>query len=261
MGKYEVTQAQYDCLMGRRKYFTYYFQGYNRPVERTSLNHANNFLHELTLLYSESGLRFRLPTEAEWEYACRAGTTTPFYTGETINDKQANYKAKKVYGKGVKGAYLKRTTDVGSYPPNAFGLFDMHGNVWEWCNDMYMKKYYRSSPTADPVGGGGDEPVRRGGAWDAKPKDCRSADRHHMKLWRHKDNTGFRAVLEIDEMKERNKAETLIPEKNIATTNVKEDTPLKKCDKCGREIGKNETGCIFKTRIVCPDCFKRLSNK
>lgn len=161
MGKYEVTQLQYDGVMGKRKFFKYYFQGYNRPAEKTSLNHANAFLNQLTLRNGDLGLRFRLPTEAEWEYACRAGTTTPLYTGETISDKQANYKATKVYGNGVKGVYLMRTTDVGSYPPNAFGLFDMHGNVWEWCSDRYTKKYYRNSPTVDPVGGG-DEPVRRG---------------------------------------------------------------------------------------------------
>ena len=81
--------------------------------------------------------KYRLPTEAEWEYACRAGTTSPFYFGETISTEQANYDGNYVYGKGKKGIYRQKTTPVGSFPPNAWGLYDMHGNVYDWCQDWY----------------------------------------------------------------------------------------------------------------------------
>jgi len=198
MGKYEVTQIQYQTIFdSTRKIF--YSKDSDNPADRISYNQANRFAEELSLLKREEGLKFRLPTEAEWEYACRAGTTTPFYTGETINSEQANYKATAVYGDGVQGAYLERATVVGSYPPNPFGLYDMHGNLWEWCRDRHSKDFYQHSPSIDPMAGG-DEPVRRGGAWDSKPEDCRSANRSHRKPWRHMADTGFRIVLEIENL-------------------------------------------------------------
>ena len=88
-------------------------------------------------LGKKDGKTYRLPTEAEWEYACRAGTTTPFHFGATISANQANYEGNDTYGNGKKGVYRQKTTPVGSFPPNAWGLFDMHGNVWEWCADWY----------------------------------------------------------------------------------------------------------------------------
>jgi formylglycine-generating enzyme required for sulfatase activity len=198
MSKYEVTQIQYQTVFdSTRKIF--YSKENDNPADRVSYNQANRFTEELSLLKQEEGLKFRLPTEAEWEYACRAGTTTPFYTGETINSEQANYKATAVYGDGVQGTYLERATVVGSYPPNPFGLYDMHGNLWEWCRDRHSKDFYQHSPSVDPMAGG-DEPVRRGGAWDSKPEDCRSANRSHRKSWRHMDNTGFRIVLEVENL-------------------------------------------------------------
>ena len=202
IGKYEVTQIQYQTIFNSTGKI-FYSRDYQNPADRVSLNQANRFAEELSLLYRKAGLRFRLPTEAEWEYACRAGTTTPFYTGETINSEQANYDGTEVYGNGVKGRYLERATVVGSYAPNAFGLYDMHGNVWEWCRDRYIKKFYQDSPSIDPMAGG-DEPIRRGGAWDSEPEDCRSANRDCRKSWRHMDDTGFRIVMEIDSQKGNN---------------------------------------------------------
>lgn len=196
MSKYEVTQIQYQTVFdSTRKIF--YSKDDDNPADRVSYNQANRFTEELSLLKREEGLKFRLPTEAEWEYACRAGTTTPFYTGEIINSEQANYNATEIYDNGTEGVYLKRATIVGSYPPNPFGLYDVHGNVWEWCRDRFQKHFYEHSPLIDPMAGG-DEPVRRGGAWDSPPEDCRSANRSHRKSWRHMANTGFRIVLEIE---------------------------------------------------------------
>ena len=113
------------------------------------------------------GLLFRLPTEAEWEYACRAGTTTPFYFGETISADQANYDGNYVYGKGKQGVYREQTTDVGSFPSNAWGLCDMHGNVWEWCADTWHENYTGAPTDGSAWGILGDKKAKllRGGSW------------------------------------------------------------------------------------------------
>ena len=121
---------------------------------------------------------YRLPTEAEWEYACRAGTTTPFHFGETISTDQANYNGNFTYGNGKKGVYRKKTTPVGSFPANAWGLYDMHGNVWQWCQDWYGD--YPQKDVVDPQGPEkGEYRVLRGGSWSNDPRYCRSAYR----LW------------------------------------------------------------------------------
>ena len=133
MGSAEVTQAQYMAIMGTNPS---HFKGEGNPVESVSWNDAVEFCKRLS---EKEGKKYRLPTEAEWEYACRAGTTTPFHTGETISTSQAHYDGHYVYGNGAKGVYRERTMSVGSFSPNAFGLYDMHGNVWEWCQDWYGK--------------------------------------------------------------------------------------------------------------------------
>ena len=129
-------------------------------------------------LSKKEGKKYRLPTEAEWEYACRTGTTTPFYFGNSLNSDNANYNGDYPYGTTTKGPWLKCTTPVGTYKPNAFGLYDMHGNVWQWCQDWHELYYYTNSPPSDPPGpNAGTFRVLRGGGWDRGGVDCRSASR------------------------------------------------------------------------------------
>jgi len=154
---HEVTQVQWLAVMGSNPS---HFKGNDLPVEQVSWDDAVAFCTKLSEL---EGKKCRLPTEAEWEYACRAGTTTPFSTGRTISADQANYDGSFTYGKGLKGANRKTTTAAGSFPPNRWGLYDMHGNVWEWCQDKYV--------------GGQAYRVLRGGSWYDPPQYCRSAAR------------------------------------------------------------------------------------
>jgi formylglycine-generating enzyme required for sulfatase activity/serine/threonine protein kinase len=188
MGIYEVTQEQYQAVMGNNRS---YFKGENLPAERVSWNDAVEFCKKLS---RKEGKTYRLPTEAEWEYACRAGTTTPFNTGETISTECANYYGNYTYGNGHKGLYRQKTTPVGSFSPNAFGLYDMHGNVWEWCQDRYDSKYYSNSPTVDPQGPSkGQYRVLRGGSW-LNTWGCRSALRFKDKPNKRGGDFGFRVV-------------------------------------------------------------------
>jgi formylglycine-generating enzyme required for sulfatase activity len=172
MGKYTVTQAQWQAVMGNNPSC---FKGKNRPVERVSWNDATKFCQKLS---KKTGRDYRLPSEAEWEYACRAGTTTPFYFGETITSELVNYNGGKTYGNGPKGKYRKETTDVGNFPPNSFGLYDMHGNVWEWCADEWHDNY-DGAPTDGSVwlDGNKDRSPLRGGSWGNNPNNCHSAIR------------------------------------------------------------------------------------
>jgi uncharacterized protein (TIGR02996 family) len=140
---------------------------------------------------------YRLPTEAEWEYACRGGATssTPFHFGATLSSTQANFNGDSPY-QAAKGPCLERTTPVGSYKPNAFGLFDMHGNVWEWCNDWYDEYYYYLSPRQDPQGPQhGTFRVLRGGSWGVEGHLCRLAYRRwYPPVGRTSVDIGFRVV-------------------------------------------------------------------
>jgi formylglycine-generating enzyme required for sulfatase activity len=193
IGKFEVTQLQYRVIMSENPSK---FGGDKLPVDNVNWYEACRFLKKLS---DKTGLKFRLPTEAEWEYACRAGTKTTFNTGTTLDSDVANYDATEPYADGIIGKYLKRTTEVGSYPPNAFGLYDMHGNVWEWCSDIYDEDYYKVTPLVDPKGPAEGKPkVMRGGAWNEYAYKCRSADRNHR--WPKTNETiiGFRVVLEIE---------------------------------------------------------------
>ncbi|MBN1788266.1 MAG: formylglycine-generating enzyme family protein [Sedimentisphaerales bacterium] len=194
IGKFEVTQLQYRVIMRQNESK---FGGDKLPVENVNWHQARQFLKKVS---DKTGLKFRLPTEAEWEYACRAGTTTAFNTGTTLDSSLANYKAKTPYADGVAGDYLKRTNNVGTYQPNAFGLCDMHGNVWEWCSDIYDKDYYKTSPLVDPKGPQkkGGAHVIRGGAWNEKAYKCRSADRNHRLPKTNQAHIGFRVVVEIE---------------------------------------------------------------
>ena len=129
-----------------------HFKGDNRPVEQVSWHDAMEFCHRLS---QRTGKNYTLPSEAQWEYACRAGTTTPFHFGPTISTDVANYEGNYIYGQGSKGIYRKQTTDVASFPANAWGLHDMHGNVWEWCLDEWHDSY-EGAPTDDSAWMEGD---------------------------------------------------------------------------------------------------------
>jgi formylglycine-generating enzyme required for sulfatase activity len=193
LGVYEVTQAEFRKLMaGKVKRGAIFDEkrggGPDYPIENILWNEAVAFCTALSNFPEEqkAGRRYRLPTEAEWEYACRAGTTTPFNLGNSLSAKQANFNGNYPYGGGEKGPYLRQTSKVGSYPPNAWGLHDMHGNVAEWCSDYYDNDYYRNSPATDPRGPEkGVVPtdyddfyrVIRGGCWLDEARACRSAYR------------------------------------------------------------------------------------
>ncbi len=187
MASTEVTQKQYRAIMGKH---SSKFKGKNKPVEQESWNEAVEFCKKLS---QRDGVTYRLPTEAEWEYSCRAGTTTPFYTGNTISTEQANYNGNYTYGNGRKGTYRKKTISVGSYPANAFGLYDMHGNVWEFCQDWYGK--YSSATATDASGPrSGSYRVSRGGGWFDDPGGCRSACRAGSTTSYRSSDLGFRLL-------------------------------------------------------------------
>ncbi|MDE5083684.1 MAG: formylglycine-generating enzyme family protein, partial [Trichodesmium sp. St18_bin1] len=163
------------------------------PVECVNWYKAVEFCKRLSKL---TGRNYRLPSEAEWEYACRAGTTTPFYFGETITTELVNYDGNKTYGNAPKGEYRKQTTPVGQFPANAFGLYDMHGNVREWCADEWHENY-AGAPTDGSVwlNGNKDLSPLRGGSWAYIPGYCRSAFRHYyVRRDDHSFNSGFRVV-------------------------------------------------------------------
>ena len=146
-----------------------HFKGATNPVERVSWNDSQDFLNKLN---GQSGKRhrFTLPTEAEWEYACRAGSTTRYYFGDD-ESQLVEYAWRSMNSEG-------KSHPVGQKKPNAWGLYDMHGNVWEWCADWYDHNYYAKSPTDDPVGPStGSHRVFRGGSWRSFARNCRSACR------------------------------------------------------------------------------------
>jgi formylglycine-generating enzyme required for sulfatase activity len=171
---------------------------WDRPVEGVTWFEAVEFCERVSKL---TGRKYRLPSEAEWEYACRAGTTTPFYFGETITPELVNYNANYTYGDGPKGEYRRQTTPVGQFPANAFGLYDMHGNVWEWCADDSHDNYV-GAPTDGSawVDSKKDNSTKsntrlRGGSWAFDPNFCRSAIRNnYVRRDDHSGSTGFRVV-------------------------------------------------------------------
>jgi formylglycine-generating enzyme required for sulfatase activity len=205
MGKYEVTQKEYQALMGTNPSR---FKGDNLPVEQVSWYDAVNYCNArsrnegLTPAYTVSGTNvtwnhsangYRLPTEAEWEYACRAGTTTPFSTGSNITTNQANYAGDYPYNGNAAGTYRGTTTEVGSFAANSWGLHDMHGNVWEWCWDWYGD--YASGNQTDPMGASsGSDRVFRGGSWSHNGQYLRSAYRYHNTPSSRGIGIGFRLL-------------------------------------------------------------------
>jgi sulfatase modifying factor 1 len=189
MGKYEVTQEQWQQVMGSNPSN---FKGAKNPVEQVSWDDCQEFLRKLNGKGVEGDVR--LPTEAEWEYACRAGTTTVFHYGDDLDASIANFSGNYPYGRGKKGEYRKKTVTVGTFKPNAFGLYDMHGNVWEWCQDWYDN--YPSGIATDPTGpSSGSRRVLRGGAWYDLARRCRSARRLWFVPTFRRYDLGFRVVL------------------------------------------------------------------
>ncbi|MEH1901332.1 MAG: SUMF1/EgtB/PvdO family nonheme iron enzyme [Nostoc sp.] len=199
MGKFPVTQNQWAIVAALKKVNIDLnpdpsrFKGANRPVEQVSWDDAIEFCARLS---NKTRKTYRLPSEAEWEYACRAGTTTPFYFGETITTDLANYNGKYTYNSGSMGEFRKQTTDVGKFPPNPFGLFDMHGNIWEWCQDSWHENYYNGAPTdASPWMSDNEKRVLRGGSWNSNPWICRSAFRGNWVRVGQNYRLGFRVVV------------------------------------------------------------------
>ena len=195
MAKYEVTQGQWKAIMSSNP--SYFKNGDNYPVEKVSWDDCQIFINKLN---NRSGKRFRLPYEAEWEYAARSGgEKVRFGTGkDTIGPNEANFNASVKYKKSYfrSGQYRKKTVPVDSFSPNSLGLYNMSGNVWEWCQDWYGKNYYKNSPLNNPQGpSSGSSRVGRGGSWNSGPLYVRAADRY----WGYPDyrhfSLGFRLLL------------------------------------------------------------------
>jgi len=194
MGRYPITQAQYEAVMGKNpSQFKDKPDSDRRPVENVSWDGANEFCKRLSDLTNRE---YQLPSEAQWEYACRAGTTTPFHFGETISTELANYNGNYTYANGEKGLYREETTPVGYFGvANEFGLSDMHGNVWEWCLDTWHNNYKGA-----PMDGSArielnkTSHLLRGGSWINFPRNCRSACRNNLDRDNHYYYFGFRVL-------------------------------------------------------------------
>jgi formylglycine-generating enzyme required for sulfatase activity len=204
MGKYAVTQAQWKAVAALPQINSKLnpdpsrFKGAKRPVEQVSWHNAVEFCARLS---KQTGRPYRLPSEAEWEYACRANTTTPFHFGETITTDLANYDGNYIDGSGSKGKSPNETTPVGSFGvANDFGLYDMHGNVWEWCADSWHSNY-KGAPSDGSVwesDNDNDSRLLRGGSWDGYPVSCRSAYRGSYNPGGRDTYIGFRLVYPVE---------------------------------------------------------------
>jgi formylglycine-generating enzyme required for sulfatase activity len=198
LGQYAVTQGQWEALM-RGNPSDFKQVGKDAPVENVSWDDAMAFCKKLTELERASGrlpegYEYTLPTESEWEYACRAGTTTPFHTGANLTTSQGNYDGNYPYAGNAKGECRWATTKVGSFAPNAWGLYDMHGNVWEGCLDW--KGDYPKGAVIDPTDAiAGSGRVLRGGCWFNLARYCRSASRSRNEPGLRNYYLGFRLAL------------------------------------------------------------------
>lgn len=192
MGRFQVTQAQWTAVMGDNPSF--FKDCPDCPVENVSWKDCQAFILRLNAL--KDGITYALPTEAQWEYACRAGTTTLYSFGQAMTTEQANFNGEDRYGDFPPGQYRRRTIPVGSLnAPNPWGLHDMHGNVAEWCADRYDPAFYRTGPVMDPKGPrGGDTRVVRGGSWRYGLMNVRSANRTKSRPDRRDSTIGFRLV-------------------------------------------------------------------
>ncbi|KAF0236227.1 MAG: sulfatase-modifying factor protein, partial [bacterium] len=203
IGKYLITQAQWQVVANWPKVSqdldpqNAFFKGDLLPIEQVSWHDAIEFCQRLS---QKTGHYYRLPSEAEWEYAARAGTTTPFSFGQTVTARLANFDGSSPYGLARKSIYRTSTTEVGSLAnPNLFGLYDMHGNVWEWCQDIWHDNY-DGAPTDEQPWDTGEKPtlkVLRGGSWDYSGYGCRSAFRDRATAHIRSPFNGLRVVLNI----------------------------------------------------------------
>ena len=198
MGRCPITQVQWKVVAGYPQIERELdpdpsvFKGDNRPVENVSWEDAQEFCERLS---AETGKEYRLPSEAQWEYGCRSGTTTPFHYGETITAEIANYRGTEIYNNGPKGEYRQQTTEVGMFPANEWGLHDMHGNVWEWCEDDWHSDYEGVPSDGSAWTESDRESARRllrGGSWGGNPVYCRSACRNNNSRDIRNDCIGFR---------------------------------------------------------------------
>ncbi|MFK8186316.1 MAG: formylglycine-generating enzyme family protein [Phormidesmis sp.] len=211
IGKYPITQSQWLAVVSLPEIDKYLdpdpadFKGAHRPVEQVSWYDAIEFCKRLS---RHTQRQYRLPTESEWEYACRAGTSTPFTFGPTLSPDLANYAPIEgahnghqwsgTYGNGPGGQYRQQTTEVGIFPANAFGLYDVHGNVWEWCLDHWHETY-EGAPIDGSVwlSSDTDKRILRGGSWFFFPDLCRSAFRNRRVPETRFNRTGFRVACEL----------------------------------------------------------------
>ena len=202
MSKFPVTQAQWRAVANLPKVDRNlkpdpsYFKGDRLPVESVNWYDAVEFCQRLS---QKTGRKYRLPSEAKWEYAARAGTTTPFYFGETITSELANYDGNYTYASESKGEYREKTTPVGSFVPNAFGLYDMHGLIWEWCADTWHENYH-GAPTDGSAwlkDGNEKRSTLRGGSWLNNPQLCRSAVRVNDNRIVDSNLFGFRVEFDV----------------------------------------------------------------
>lgn len=193
MSKFLITQAQWRAIMGKLPPCR--FKGEELPVERASWRDAQEFCERLS---KKVGRIYQLPSETQWEYACRAGTTTPFNFGETITIDVANFNGEHTFRDEPRGFYFHSTNAGAKFPPNAFGLYDMHGNLWEWCADNWLDDY--SSSPRDSSSYQNKQSrcrVARGGSWHEPPQLCRSASRLQVLESDADEFTGFRVICDV----------------------------------------------------------------
>jgi formylglycine-generating enzyme required for sulfatase activity len=193
MGEFLITQEQWKAVMG--KLLPCRFKDDNLPVERVSWNDVQKFCRRLS---QKTGRNYQLPSEAQWEYACRAGTSTPFSFGETLTVDVANFNGEHSFRDEPRGFYFHSTNEGGKFPPNAFGLYDMHGNLWEWCADNWLDDYASSPRDSSPYQNKDNHyRVARGGSWHEPPALCRSAARLRVLETDADEVMGFRVVCEV----------------------------------------------------------------
>jgi len=193
MSKFLITQGQWKAVLGKLPPCR--FKGDPLPVERVSWRDTQKFCDRLS---TKTGRNHHLPSETQWEYACRAGTNTPFSFGETITVDVANFNGEHTFRDELRGSYFHSTNPGGKFPPNAFGLYDIHGNLWEWCADNWMDDY-TSAPRDSSSYQNKDSHYRvaRGGSWHEPPALCRSAARLQVPETGADEVMGFRVICDL----------------------------------------------------------------